>query len=77
LSALTVVAGCVFLSACGGQEQDTAPAAQQPVTEAKAAPKRANNPLANEQQLLKDAKGIQSILDKDAEKKKKALSSAD
>lgn len=67
-----VIAGCVLLSSCGGQDEEAADAAMPPA-EAAPAPKKAYNPLAREQQLIRDAKGIQAILDKDAEEKKKAL----
>jgi len=73
---LIVVAGCIFLTGCGNQEEDSVvePAS---VSTPETTPKPANNPLARQQQLLKDAKGIQSILDEGAEKKKKAADSAD
>ena len=64
-----VFAGCISLGGCGGEES----IAEKEVTTEVAAPKRANNPLASQQALLRDARGIQAILDADAEKKKKAL----
>ncbi|MBD3646008.1 MAG: hypothetical protein HUJ31_00850, partial [Pseudomonadales bacterium] len=36
----------------------------------------ANNPLADEQQLIQDAKSVEDLLNKDAEAKKKALEEA-
>ncbi len=67
-----VMAGCVFLNSCGGQD-DEAATADKPAAEAAPSQKMANNPLARQQQLIRDAKGIQAILDRDAEEKKKAL----
>ena len=64
LKVLIVIAGCVFVSSCGGQDDDAASSAEA---------KKANNPLAREQQLIRDSQSIQGILDKDAEEKKKAL----
>lgn len=65
LKVLIVIAGCAFISGCGGQDEDAAASA--------AEPKKVNNPLAREQQLIRDSQSIQGILDKDAEEKKKAL----
>ena len=70
LKVFSLFAACAFLSSCGGEEVATTPAAE--AVEAPS-PKKANNPLARQQQLIRDAKGIQGILDKDAERKKKAL----
>ena len=64
LKDLIVIAGCAFISSCGGQDEDATSAAES---------KKANNPLAREQQLIRDSQSIQGILDKDAEEKKKAL----
>lgn len=71
LNACIVIVGCFFLNSCGGQDDETA--ADMPAAEEAPAPKSANNPLARQQQLIRDAKGIQAILDKDAEEKKKTL----
>ena len=71
LKVFIVIAGCVFLSSCGGQDEEAATPAT-PAAEAVEASK-AYNPLAREQQLIRDAQSIQGILDKDAEEKKKAL----
>jgi hypothetical protein len=78
LKGLVFVAGCLILFGCGGQEgnsaSDSEPAsAKTPETTAKVS----NNPFARQQQLLRDAKGVQSLVDKDAEQKKKALEGAD
>ncbi|MCZ6503636.1 MAG: hypothetical protein O6945_14125 [Gammaproteobacteria bacterium] len=70
LKVLIVIAGCVFLSSCGGQDEE---AAATSAAEAAPSPERANNPLARQQQLIRDSKSIQGILDKNAEEKKKAL----
>ncbi|MBQ74408.1 MAG: hypothetical protein CMQ20_05195 [Gammaproteobacteria bacterium] len=70
---------CFILSSCGGNDEtDAAPAPVALPTEAVETPaaKKTNNPLASQQQLIRDAKGIQGILDKDAEEKKKALEKA-
>lgn len=69
LRGIAVVACCVLLFGCSSQEEDSALEAQ-PAAEK---PKSANKPFAMEQQLIRDAKSIQGILDEDAEKKKKAL----
>ncbi len=65
LKVLIVIAGCALISSCGGQDEDAATSAEEP--------KKAHNPLAREQQLIRDSQSIQAILDKDAEEKKKAL----
>jgi|TARA_B100001964_G_scaffold244117_1_gene324317 hypothetical protein len=77
LHVLAVVAGCTVLIACGGEAEDSTVAAEPAASQAKSTAKPANNPLASQQQLLKDAKGVQALLDQNAEKKKKALNSAD
>lgn len=69
LRGIAVAAFCVFLFGCGSQEEDTAVKAQ-PAAEK---PKPAAKPFAREQQLIRDAKSIQGLLDEDAEEKKKAL----
>ncbi len=55
------------LTGCGGGAEHTEPAAPAP---------QANNPLAAEQQTLRDAAAIQGLLDKNAEEKKKAVNNA-
>lgn len=66
-----------LLGGCGGG--DTSDSAQAPASPETAAPAKApaqdtsDNLLSTQQQALKDAQGVQSILDQDAEKKKKAL----
>lgn len=71
LRGITLVVCCVLLFGCGGQDEDRA-------VEVKSKPVAAkkpsgNNPFAAEQQLIRDAKSIQGLLDEDAEEKKKAL----
>ncbi len=66
---ITLMFSFLLLGGCGGEEEEAAVDSQPVKSEAAS---KANNPLANQQQLIKDARGIQSILDKDAEKKKKA-----
>lgn len=67
---ILLVALCPGLVACGGEGASESEVAAPAVpTEAK----QANNPLAAEQQLIKDAQGIQGILDKDADRKKQAV----
>ena len=63
-----------MLFGCGGaQEEDTAvksePAAAKEPT--------GNNPFAKEQQLIRDAKKLQGLLNEDAEEKKKAHQNID
>ncbi|MEM7363100.1 MAG: hypothetical protein AAF525_03695 [Pseudomonadota bacterium] len=55
------------LIACSGDE-----APQTDVAE----PEPTNNPLAEEQAFMKEAAKVQDILDKDAERKKKAVEEA-
>ena len=66
---ITLAACCVFLFACSNQEEDVTVKPQPATTK----PKPNNNPLASQQQLIRDAKKVQGILDQDAERKKKAL----
>ena len=70
---LIMLFGILVLGGCGGKD-DEATVEDQPVEAAK--PKKANNPLAMEQQLLRDARGIQSLISQDAERKKKAIKNA-
>jgi len=62
---------CVGLVACGGDKpaESNAASAELP----KAAAKPSNNPLAAEQQLIRDAEAVQGILNKDADRKKQAV----
>ena len=53
----------LMLAGCGGTEK---------VEQAASKPK-ANNPLASQQQLIRDAKAVQGILDQNAAKKKAAI----
>ncbi|HKI73172.1 MAG TPA: hypothetical protein VJ998_00905 [Pseudomonadales bacterium] len=67
-----------FLALAGGCSGGNAPegTAATPAETPAAAPEKtdsSDNLLSTQQQALKDAGGVQAILDKDAEKKKKAL----
>ena len=73
LRGITLVACCVLLFGCGSQEEDSAVKSQP----AAAKKPTGSNPFAEEQQLIKDAKSIQGLLDEDAEEKKKALENID
>ena len=57
LRTMTLIICGLLITACGGDEP----------------PKKANNPLADQQQLIRDAKKVQGILDADTARKKKAL----
>lgn len=74
LRAAFFVAACLSLAGCGSeeatQEEDNMGTSE---SVAESTPKKANNPFAREQQLIRDVKGIQAILDKDAEEKKAAV----
>ena len=64
-SVIGLVALTLLLAGCGGSSDEAA--------ELKP---RATNPLAKEQQLIRDAESLQGMLDKDAEQKKKTLEEA-
>jgi|TARA_B110000263_G_scaffold240121_1_gene243020 hypothetical protein len=74
---ITLSALVILLSSCGDSEES---ATQQPESAApkqeSAAKPAANNLFAKEQQLIEDAKGIQSLLDQNADEKKQAVNSA-
>ncbi len=72
IKGIGVIVMGVLLAACGNDNPPPQSKAAVETTTAKAEPK-ANNPLAKEQQLIEQAKGIQSMLDKDTEEKKKAM----
>ena len=59
---LPAMALILGITACGGTAEPAA--------------KPAYNPLAAEQQLIRDAEALQGILDKDAERKKQAVQDA-
>lgn len=77
-SAVFIVA-CLSLVGCGGEEstQEQTATAESESSAVDTAPKQSNNLFAKEQQLIRDAKGIQAILDEDARKKKEALKNID
>ncbi len=64
-SVIGLVALTLLLAGCGGSSDEAA--------ELKP---RATNPLAKEQQLIRDAESLQGMLDKDAVQKKKTLEEA-
>ena len=64
-SVTSLVALTLLLAGCGGSSDEAA----------EVKPK-ANNPLAKEQQLIRDAESLQGMLDKDAVQKKKTLEEA-
>ena len=69
---ITLLACCAFLFGCSNQEEDVTVKTQPAATK----PKPNNNPLASQQQLIRDAKKVQGILDQDAERRKKAVEDA-
>ena len=73
LNGFLILSCLAFITACGGKDEAATEAAAEKAVEAEAPAKNANNPLASQQQLIKDAQAVQDLLDKDAEKKKKAL----
>jgi len=66
----------LMLTGCGGGQAADSETSEVTVTPGvhKAEPPKANNPLADQQQAIENARMVQDILDKDAEEKKKALS---
>lgn len=64
-SVTSLVALTLLLAGCGGSSDEAA----------EVKPK-SNNPLAKEQQLIRDAESLQGMLDKDAVQKKKTLEEA-
>lgn len=70
---LLIISACtVLLAACGGGEDAADDSELKAMGAAPAEKEKAYNPLESQQQLIRDAEAIQGILDKDAEKKKKA-----
>ena len=65
----TIFLCTLLLANCDGDD-DSAQSSPRASSEPK------SNPLSDEQQLIKDAQGLQSILDQNAEKKKKATDGA-
>jgi len=67
----------ILLSSCGDSEE-SATQTQESVTpkQESAAKPTTNNMFAKEQQLIEDAKGIQGLLDQNADEKKQAVNSA-
>lgn len=71
---LLLVMACTIMIGCDSQDERKA-------AESKSTPKTSapssSNPLADQQQLTRDAKQILGLLDQDAAEKKAALNSAD
>jgi PBP1b-binding outer membrane lipoprotein LpoB len=65
---ILVITVALFAAGCGSDEAGDA---DQVVVK-----KKAHNPLASEQQLIRDAKMVQGLVDTDAERKKKALAAS-
>jgi len=68
---LGLILSAFLVVGCGGSQEKAT--VQQPKKAEAPAPEKTNNPLESQQRLIKDAKGLQGILDKDAERKKKAV----
>jgi hypothetical protein len=78
VSGAILIAGCLLLVSCGGQEStEKQTSLAEPDSSTVEKPAGANNIYAKEQQLLKDARATQEMLDKDAGKKKEALDNLD
>jgi hypothetical protein len=71
LPKFVLIAGCLLFISCGGQEESQE--APESTSVPKTSPEQTSKPFAREQQLIKDAKAVQSILNQDAEERKKAL----
>ena len=71
---VTLTALVILLSGCGDSEESVTqqPESAAPKQESVAKP-TTNKMFAREQQLIEDAKGIQSLLDQNAEEKKQAV----
>jgi hypothetical protein len=70
-----IIAACLSLASCGGQESTEEQTEPDSSTVKK--PAGASHIYAQEQQLIKDARAIQEMLDNDAGKKKEALKNLD
>ena len=69
---------CLLLVSCGGQEStDEQSDMAEPNSSVVEKPAGANHIYAKEQQLLKDARAIQEMLDNDAGRKKEAVKNLD
>jgi hypothetical protein len=73
-----LIAACLLQVGCGGQESTEEQVDMaEPDSSMVEKPAGANHIYATEQQLLKDAKAIQEMLDNDAERKKEARNNLD
>jgi hypothetical protein len=73
-----LIAACLSLVSCGGQEStEEQTGTAEPDSSTVEKPAGASHIYAKEQQLIKDARAIQEMLDNDAGRKKKALKNLD
>lgn len=68
-----IAALTMLLTACGGSDTAETSALEASTQVEETAKPKANNPLAAEQQLIRDAQAVQGILDQEAERKKQAV----
>lgn len=71
--AATLILG---ITACGGTNEPASEVVSESEASKETAAEPAYNPLAAEQQLIRDAESLQGILDKDAARKKQAVEDA-
>ena len=64
---LILLAACIFLVGCGGHDEDDAVESQ---------PAPGDHMFSDEQRLIESAKGMQDMLDQNAETKKQAIKDA-
>jgi len=73
-----LIAACLSLVSCGGQESSEEQTGMaEPDSSTVEKPAGANSIYAKEQQLIRDARAVQEMLDRDAAKKKAALKNLD
>ena len=78
VSGAILIAACLSLVSCGGQEStEKQTSLAEPDSSTVEKPAAANHIYAKEQQLLKDARAIQEMLDNDAGRKKEAVKNLD
>ena len=78
VSGAILIAACLLFVSCGGQEStDERTDLAEPDSSKVEKPAGASHIYAKEQQLLKDSRAIQDMLDKDAGKKKEAVKNLD
>jgi len=74
---VTLSALVILVTGCGDSEEAETQMQEPAAPKQESAVKPAGNKLfASEQQLIEDVKGIQSLLDQNADKKKQAVNSA-